>query len=152
MGRRRFFRGFSEHFCMTPEHLFFKRQYVEEKSAENLRKNLRTKYLHKNGRRNLRTQKGRKKGHKICAKNRFEHSIFLEDGRQKKSHKKSLHQSCAKPKPQPRRIGSSRSWYFQQVLAGCQLLRSAVRQHCGRAAPPPGVPLPSRRVLLNLQL
>ena len=63
-GRRGFFRAFSAHFCVTLEHLFFKRQNVEEKSAENGRKNgrknLRTKNLRKNGRKNLRTKNGRK--------------------------------------------------------------------------------------------
>ena len=68
-GRRGFFRAFPAHFCVTLEHLFFKRQNVEEKSAENGRKNgrknghknLRTKNLRKNGRKNLRTKNLRKK-------------------------------------------------------------------------------------------
>ena len=37
---------------------------------------------------------------KICAKNWFEHSVCLEDGSQKKKHKKNLRQTCAKPQPQ----------------------------------------------------
>ena len=37
---------------------------------------------------------------KICAKNRFEHSICLEDGSQKKKHKKDLRQTCAKHQSQ----------------------------------------------------
>ena len=36
---------------------------------------------------------------KICAKNRFEHSICLEDGNQKKTQK-NLRQTCAKRQPQ----------------------------------------------------
>ena len=73
-----FFHTFSAHFCVTLEHLFLKRQNVEEKSVENLRKNgrqnLRTKNLrqkgrqkmhiqnlHKNGRKNLRIKNLRKK-------------------------------------------------------------------------------------------
>ena len=97
-GRRAFFRAFSAHFCVTLEHLFFKRQNVEEKSAENGRKNgrknLRTKNLRKNGRKNLRTKNGRKKWaqksahQKSAQKNRFEHSVCLEDGSQKKNTKK----------------------------------------------------------------
>ena len=63
-----FFRAFSAHFCVTLEHLFFKRQNVEDKSAENGRKNgrknLRTKNLRKNGRKNLCTKNGRKNGRK----------------------------------------------------------------------------------------
>ena len=47
-------RLWNTYFCVTLEHLFFKRQNVEEKSAENLRKNLcenlRTKNLSQNGR------------------------------------------------------------------------------------------------------
>ena len=92
---------------------FFKRQNVEEKSAENGRKNgcknghknLRTKNLRKNGRKNLRTKNGRKKwakkfcAPKICAKNRFEHSICLEDGSQKKTQKKSAPNLRKTPAP-----------------------------------------------------
>ena len=63
-GRRRFFHWFSAHFSVTLEHLFFKRQNVEEKSAENLHKNLRAESLHKNGRKNLRTKNLRKNGRK----------------------------------------------------------------------------------------
>ena len=42
---------------------------------------------------------------KICAKNRFEHSVCLEDGSQKKKHKQNLRQTCAKPQPQIRKNG-----------------------------------------------
>ena len=62
-GRRGFFRAFSAHFCVTLERLFFKRQNVEEKSAENLREN-GCKNLRKNGRKNLRTKNERKNGRK----------------------------------------------------------------------------------------
>ena len=109
-GCRRFF----AHFCMTLEHLLFKRQIVEEKSAENLcknlRKNLRTKICAKMGAKICAPKICAKMGAKICtplhtkicAKNRFEHSICL-DGSQKKTQKK-LRQTCAKPQPLEKRV------------------------------------------------
>ena len=98
LGRRRFFRRFSVHFCVALEPLFFKRQNVDEESAENLhknlRKNLRTKNLHTNLRKSLRTKNLRKNGcknlrknlpvPKICAKKRFEHSVFWKMQARKK--------------------------------------------------------------------
>ena len=60
-------------------------------TTKNLHKNLHTENLRKNGRKNLRT--------KICAKNRFEHSVFWKMEARKKD-KKHLRQICAKPQPQ----------------------------------------------------
>ena len=106
-GRRGFFRAFSAHFCVTLEHLFFKppkrRRKICGNLRENGRKNLRTKNLRtKNGRKNLRTKKwaqewAKSLRTKSLRKNRFEHSVCLEDGSQKKKkHKKHLRQTCAK--------------------------------------------------------
>ena len=115
-GRRGFFRAFSAHFCVTLEHLFFKRQNVEEKSAENGHrngrknghKNLRTKNLRKNGRKNLRTKNGRKMGAKICAPKICAKTglniPFVWKMEAKKKHKKNLRQTCAKHQPQILRI------------------------------------------------
>ena len=96
---------------MTLEHLFFKSQNIEEKSAENLRKNVRTKNLRKNGRNNLRNPKICAKicAPKICAKNHFEHSVCLEDGSQKK--KKNIKKICTKlaQNPSPKKCSLERT-------------------------------------------
>ena len=85
-------------FCVTLEHLLFKRQTVEEKSADNLRKNgrknLRTKNLRKNGRKNGRTKNPCKNGRKNLRTKRlrkkplwtFRLSVRWKPG--KKTHKK----------------------------------------------------------------
>ena len=82
---------------MTLEHLSFKRQNVEEKSAANLRKNLCknlcTKILRKNGCKNLHTKNLRKNGHK-----NLKIPFFLEYGSQIKTQK-NLRQTFAKPQP-----------------------------------------------------
>ena len=101
-GRRGFFRAFSAHFCVTLEHLFFKCQNVEEKWAENLRKNGRknlcNKNLRENGRKNVRTKNLRKNGRKnLRTKNPRKKPVwtFRVSGRWKpeKKHKKKI---CAK--------------------------------------------------------
>ena len=125
------FRGFSAHVCVTLEHLFFKRQNVEEKSAENLRKNgrknLRTKNLPKNGCKNLRTKNLRNNGRKndrknlrtkSLRKNRFEHSVCLEDGRQKKKKHKKI---CAKlaQNPSPKSSHVAPKWQPPNLHLDC---------------------------------
>ena len=107
-GRRRFFRRFSAHSCVTLEHLFLKRQNVDERSAENLhenlRKNLRTKNLHKNLRKNLRTKSLRKNGCKnLRTKNLRKKPVstfcFLEDGSQRKKDKNICAKFVQNPSP-----------------------------------------------------
>ena len=78
-GRRAFFRAFSAHFCVTPEHLFFKRQNVEEKSAENGRKNGR-----KTGRKKSAHQKSAQKWAQKSA-----HRKWAQKWAQKSAHQKS---------------------------------------------------------------
>ena len=102
----------SSHFCTTPEHLLFKCQSVEEKSAENLRKNLCTKNLRKNGRKNLRTKNLRKNGCKKVHKNMRTENLLQKAGldipffwkmgsqKKKKTRKKICAKTCAKPQPQ----------------------------------------------------
>ena len=109
LGRHRFFRRFSAHFCVTPEHLFFlKCQNVEEKSAENVRENLRknlcAKNLHKNGRKNLRPKSLRKNGRK----NLRQKLRTLEDGSQKRNTK-TLRKICGKT-PAASDTASSKPW------------------------------------------
>ena len=110
LGRRRFFLRFCADLCVTPELLFFKRQNVEEISAENLRKNLRnslalcTKNLRKicaqmckNPLKNLRKIQCTKISAKNRAKNRRENAASPEDESQTK-------RICAKfaQKPRPK--------------------------------------------------
>ena len=88
-GRRGFFRAFSAHFCVTLEHLFFKRQNVEEKNGRKMgakmgAKICAPKICAKMGAKICALKMGAKMGAKICApkicaKNRFEHSVCLEN-------------------------------------------------------------------------
>ena len=87
-GRRRFFRGFSAHFCATLEHIFF--QWKRQKSVH--QKSAHQKSAQKSGAKIC--------APKICTKKRFESSVCLEDGSQKKKTQENLRQTCLKPQPQ----------------------------------------------------
>ena len=99
-GRRRFFRRFSAHFCVTLEHLFFKR-----------RRKLRTKNQCKNGR-----KKGRKN---LRTKNLRKNPVwtFRLSGRWK-PEKKTQKKICAKLAQNP----SPKQWNVETAcVLGCVL-------------------------------
>ena len=105
LGRRRFFRRFSEHFCVTLEHLFFKRQNVEEKSAENLRAKIcakicAPKICAKICAAKICAKMGAKKSAQKSAHQNGLNIPFPGRWKPEKKDKKHLRQICAKPQPQ----------------------------------------------------
>ena len=105
-GRRRFFCRFSAHFCVTLEHLFLKRQNVEEKSAQ---KSAHQKSAHQKSAQKSAHQKSAQKWatrsaqisahQKSAQKSAHQHSVFWNmEARRKRQ--KNLRQICAKPQPQ----------------------------------------------------
>ena len=110
LGRRRLFRRFSVHFCVTLEHLFLKRQNLEEKSAENCAKICTKICAPKICARicapKICTKMGAKLcakicAPKICAKNWFEHSVFSKMETRKKKTKKICATFVQKTQPPP---------------------------------------------------
>ena len=84
-GCHRFFRRFSVHFCVTLEHLFFKRQNVEGKSAGKSAQ----KAAHKNLGAEMKL--GAEIGAKICCTK----NLWVQKWAQNSAHQKSVHQKSA---------------------------------------------------------
>ena len=114
-GRRRFFRRFSAHFCVTLEHLFLKRQKICGKSArKSAQKSAHQKSEQKSAQKICAPKICAKMGAKICAKicapkicakNRFEHSVFWKMEARKKRQKKTAPNMCKTPAPSDLRQG-----------------------------------------------
>ena len=122
VGRRSFFRAFSAHFCVTLEHLFFKRQKRRRKicgksarkwAQKSAHQKSAQKWAQKSAHQKWAQKWAEKSAHqKSAQKNQFEHSICLEDGSQKKknTHTKKI---CAKLAQNP----SPKKYLFKMILA-----------------------------------
>ena len=151
-GRRGFFRTFSAHFCVTLEHqvglwntYFSSAKTSKENGHENGRENGREKKIcAKMGAKICAPKMGAKMGGKICApricaKNRVEHSVCLEDGSQKKKHKKKSVPKLSKT-PARNLISNSSCSGFPSIQ-GVALCLSPEKKHINIKRLPPKLDL-----------
>ena len=105
LGRRRFFHRFSAHFCVTLEHLVFKRQNVEEQSAQksapkSAHQKSAQKSAHKKSAQKWVQKSAQKSAHQKSALKKTVWTFrFLEDGSQQKKAKKICAKFVQNPSP-----------------------------------------------------